>query len=173
MITTQIKGGKELATRFQHGADRAFAIVEDAVRVEALNLVRVVKLKLTDDVLHVQTGRLRRSITANFEGAGTGTFRALVGTNVQYARVHELGFNGTVKVPAHTVKAHQRTQTMAFGKLLKAPMTVTVRDHVVKESSREMNMPARPFLRPALEENKARILGSIRQALGRIIRENG
>lgn len=140
--------------------------VEDTVVKEALNLVAYIKSqKLSDQILHVKTGRLRRSITARFEGLGSDTFRAIVGTNVQYARIHEYGFSGSVNVKAHVVKGHQRIQTIAFGKLMNQPRKVTVREHTVKEHAAFMKMPARPFLRPALEENAERITTNIRKAL--------
>jgi hypothetical protein len=43
----------------------------------------------------------------------------VVGTNVEYARPHEYGFNGTV-----TVKEHLRLVKKAFGKSLKTPKEV-------------------------------------------------
>jgi len=42
---------------------------------------------------HVKTGRLRSSITHEVEGTITGA-TGRVGTNVKYARRHELGFVG-------------------------------------------------------------------------------
>lgn len=140
--------------------------IEDTVVREALNLVGYIKAqKLSDQVLHVRTGRLRRSITARFEGKGTDKFRAFVGTNVKYARIHEYGFEGTVNVKAHVVKEHQRMQSIAFGKLMKEPRMVTIRSHTVQDHATAMKMPARPFMRPALQENAERITMNIRKAL--------
>ncbi|HEY8414806.1 MAG TPA: hypothetical protein VIK99_03435 [Thermaerobacter sp.] len=66
----------------------------------------------------------------------------------KYARRLELGFQGTVKVKAHT-----RTQTHAWGRPLKTPKKVRVRAY-----SYTVNQPARPYLRPSVTENKDQIL---------------
>ena len=170
MITTSIRNAETIRTKLASLEPKVLAGVERAVKIEALNLVKVVKGKLSDDVLKVRTGRLRRSITAKFEGAGTGTFRALVGTNVKYARVHELGFQGSVTVPQHSVKSFQRMQKKAFGKDMKNPRMVNVRAHEVKSHAMKMNMPARPFLKPSLDQNLPRITTNIRKALAEALK---
>lgn len=107
--------------------------VRDAITRAAIDLTRWVKeRKLSDQILRVQTGRLRRSITYRIETDGDRT-EGLVGTNVRYGRVHELGFRGRVNVRAHArnVKGQK----------------VAVRAH-----SRQMDIPKRPFLRPSLQE---------------------
>ena len=156
MITVRLENADKLVQKFQKLPDTVADKIEKSVKAEALNLLAYVKAqKLSDQILHVRTGRLRRSITARFEGSGKENFRALVGTNVEYARVHEFGFKGEVDV-----KSHQRTMTMAWGKLMKTPKTVTVRAHKLK-----MNMPERSFLRSSLTENRDRIVGNIRKAI--------
>lgn len=155
-----------VAERLARLSSRMLTRIEDTVTREALNLVAYIKKnKLSDQVLHVRTGRLRRSITARFEGKGTGTFTAIVGTNVRYARIHEYGFEGTVNVKEHKVKEFQRLQTVAFGKLMKEPKTVNVKSHIVKAHTMNLKMPARPYMRPSLEENAPRITTNIRKAL--------
>jgi phage gpG-like protein len=155
VITAEVRYGK-VQQRLGKIAQNVQKRVEKAVTVEALNLVGYVKAnKLSDQVLKVRTGRLRRSITAKFEGEGSGNFRAKVGTNVRYARAHEEGFSGSVQVPEHS-----RRQTVAWGKIMREPKVVTVRAH-----SMQMNIEARPFLRPSLTENLDRIKGNIRKAL--------
>ena len=183
MITVKIKPGEEEALRFRLGS--VVAKVNDrigqAVTREAINLVGyIVQNKLSkggkdkggnvrDGALHVQTGRLRRSITYKTEQVGD-TFRAMVGTNVKYARVHELGFQGEVNVPEHGVKEFQRMQSMAFGKMMKQPRMVTVKAHVVKAHSMKMNIQPRPFLRPSLDENRGRIQTNIKAAIVEALR---
>lgn len=149
---------------------RAKPAIERAVTVEALNLVAYIKKnKLSDQILHVRTGRLRRSITAEFSSEGD-TFQARVGTNVKYARAHELGFQGAVNVPAHEVRAFSRMQSVAFGRPMKEPRMVNVRAHVVKTHSVKMNIPKRPFLEPAAEENIGRMTSNIRAAMAGAIK---
>ena len=60
----------------------------------------------------------------------------LVGSNLEYAGVHEYGFEEEV-----TVKSHQRT--IAFGKKV-SPFTVP-------SHKRKMKIPKRPYLTPALD----------------------
>jgi phage gpG-like protein len=148
------------------GADRALAglsakasslpkAVQQSVQRGAFELVAHVKQnKLSGQVLQVRTGALRRSINAKFENGGD-IFKALVGTNLKYARIHEYGFEGAV-----SVKAHQRMMKTAWGKPVKLPRKIDVRAHVVN-----MKMKARPFMQPALAEKQDVILGGVRAAL--------
>lgn len=78
------------------------------------------------------TARLRNSITHRV----ISDEKVVVGTNVDYGRIHQYGFKGPQAVNAHT-----RLITQAFGKKLKYPVYQSVGPH-----TRFMNMPARPFL---------------------------
>jgi len=115
--------------------------------------------------LRRRTGRLARSLTgarsaqtsaSALRGAPEGVFdlsptqngvRLTYGSEVDYAAVHEYGTSQTVSVNQHT-----RRQTQAFGRELDEPQQVTVRAH-----SRQMNMPERPYLRPALKEKLGKV----------------
>jgi len=77
------------------------------------------------------TGRLRSSIPASTR---TGEDFVELGTNVEYAAIHQFGYHGPMAVPAHTRKI-----TKAWGKPI-APKTVNVKAH-----TRQANIPARPF----------------------------
>lgn len=103
--------------------------------------------------LGVVTGRLRASVTSR-SFSDSRRVGVLFGTNVEYAARHELGFRGRESVPAHT-----RLIKQAFGRALKMPKTVNVRAH-----SRNINLPARPFLQPALADNRAWFQKSIERA---------
>jgi len=126
------------------------------------------------DTLRIVTGRLGRSLT----GARTDrdapesisrvdvideTVRLIKGTRVEYAEVHEKGFQGAVDV-----RPHRRTMTQGFGPDTLYPMTVVVGRH-----TRQMDIPARPFLGPAVEDYMqelrqmapAEIRNAIRKAL--------
>ena len=83
----------------------------------------------------IDTARLKNSMTMRVLG------RSLtVGTNVKYARIHQLGgkLNNNV-----TVKQHYRYITQAFGKDIEG------RKVLVKQHQRKMDtyIPARPFLK--------------------------
>lgn len=104
--------------------------------------------KLSGQVLKVQTGRLRRSINHRITETGTG-IEARVGTNVEYARVHEFGFRGTVNV-----KEHMR----------KAKTAYKVRAH-----TRRVNLPERSFLRSSLKDMRQDIDQRIARVVGQSI----
>jgi phage gpG-like protein len=54
--------------------------------------------------LGVVTGRLRRSLRPSKASIAGNTVTSAIGTNVEYAAVHEFGFNGEVAVKAHRRK---------------------------------------------------------------------
>ena len=92
------------------------------------------RARLTGDKTLIDTARLKNSITMDVSGN-----ILTVGTNVKYARIHELG--GSIRKNA-TIKEHWRYIRFAFGK------PITGRRVLVKAHQRKMNitMPARPFL---------------------------
>lgn len=78
----------------------------------------------------IEKGLLLRSLHATEPQNGAVEW----GSNREYARVHQLGFNGQVAVPSHV-----RRFSHIFGRPAKG--VSTVRAH-----SRRMKMPARPYL---------------------------
>lgn len=137
--------------RFADLKGRALEELRNTTVSLVIKLQRKVKEeKLSGQVLKNRTGRLRRSITGKTEGEGTQLY-GIVGTNVEYAAVHEYG--GPV-----TIKAHLRTITQAFGKTLRQPVTFSVRAHTV-------NYKQRSFLRSALIEMSAEIKQELTQAM--------
>lgn len=101
----------------------------------------------TSSILRIQTGRLARSITGNTDDTidtftvEGGKLQWTKGTDVPYAGMHENGFSGSVNIPAHT-----RIRTNVFGRPTEA-YTQNVREH-----TRDMMIPARPFLSPAIRD---------------------
>ncbi len=84
----------------------------------------------------IVTGRLRNSIEPIPPRVSGDDYETGVKTNVEYAGVHEFGFNGTVNV-----RAHRRTMTQAWGRPT-APFTQNVRAH-----DRQMNVKEKRYLR--------------------------
>lgn len=129
----EVQGINKAVAALTGSAERIKEAVRVALYKATMDLTRYVKeQKLSDQVLRVRTGRLRRSITGRVEDSD-GKFEGIVGTNVRYARVHELGFKGVVQVKAHI----RRIKGQA----------IPVRSH-----SRKLDLPARPFLNPSLQE---------------------
>jgi phage gpG-like protein len=81
-----------------------------------------------------RSGRLRGSIAVDRTSLPVAIH---VGTDVIYGSVHESGWSGTQHVKKHT-------RTVAFGRKVDA--------FSVGPFSRRMSIPARPFLKPALDK---------------------
>jgi phage gpG-like protein len=60
-----------------------------------------------------------------------------IGTNIEYAKLHQFGSTGSVSIPAHT-----RIISQAFGKPIKGGKKAVA----VKAHTKKQNVPARPFL---------------------------
>lgn len=155
-----IIGEIELIERLGLIPGKARDELRKAVDLMALKALARVKLKLSDDVLRVRTGRLRRSITQTVTD-DANSITGTVGTNVEYAARHELGFTGT-----ESVHEHLRTIKTAFGKAIKGgAVTVPVRAH-----SRQINYPAHSFLASAMKELEPEFMETVKQALQNAIR---
>lgn len=155
MIRFDIIGDRETVDRLSRAHGQVQRNVEATIgRLTLRLLTRVKGDKLSGQVLKTRTGRLRRSINRRLEGAGTTSIAGYVGTNVEYARRHELGFHGT-----ETVREHLRLIKQAWGKQLGSPKQVRVQTH-----SRQVDYPARSFLRTALREMDAEITAELKQA---------
>ncbi len=103
-------------------------------------------------------GPLRESIGHRFTRKGL-----LVGSfGIPYARIHEFGFTGLQQVKAHT-----RNQTIAFGRPLTEAKQVQVREH-----SRYMRVPARPYLGPAMQDNRQKIIDLFTKLIGERLGSN-
>lgn len=113
--------------------------------------------KLSGQVLNVRTGNLRRSINQRVEDDPTLGPVGTVGTNERYAPPHELGFRGEAQI-----REHLRTVKEAWGRTLSEPVTVQVRSH-----TRQMNLPARSFLRSALDDLRPEVQPTIEKELVR------
>lgn len=107
--------------------------------------------KLSGQVLKVKSGRLRRSINAKpVRETDTGV-EALVGTNVEYARIHEFGFKGSVNVREYMRQSKDKFK-------------VRVRAH-----ARKLNLPERSFLRSSLADMRQDIDSRIAAVVGKAI----
>ena len=160
MIKGALIGGKELVAR----VGRLDSVVKGALRQSitklSIKLQRLVKQKLSDNVLRVRTGRLRRSITYKVDEQ-TGQIIGTVGTNVEYAARHEFGFHGT-----ENVRAHLRMMKQAFGRPVKNPRKIMVQQH-----SRTVNTPARSFLRSSLADMQDEIVADMQSAITAAVKE--
>jgi hypothetical protein len=125
--------------------------------------------------LGVVTGRLRRDLHAE-EVVMTATgYSVRIGSVVEYFGAHEVGFDGTVQVPAHTRSAYTvnrkaRTGTSKRGKSFSVRANqYSVLSSSVRAHSKRMKVSARKPLRTAIEQHGANIIGkAIRDGLGKM-----
>ena len=151
MFDLDIEGEAELIERFaaMPGAIRAALakkLGELAQRLEG----KIKDDKLGGEVLEPRSGALRDSISVTLANGSVEIFSR----GVKYAAAQEYGFNG-----AETVAAHSRLIKEAFGKAI-SPKTIFVRSF-----SRQMNLPARSFMRSALDEMQDEIRTALTEAV--------
>lgn len=156
-ISATIFGDKEVVAGFEKLPELLRAELRKSVGRAALMVERETKqFKLSGQVLNVKTGRLRRSINTRLSETAdsvTGT----VGTNVEYAKIHEYGFKGTVNVRAHLRQARETGRMQLVnspGKKMKvwkrARGAKTGQPFNVRAHTRRVDLPERSFLRTAL-----------------------
>jgi HK97 gp10 family phage protein len=151
-VIATLYGGQELARRLNEIGERARpAMVRAMTRATILLQNHVKSDKLSGQVLKNRTGTLRRSINQEVEDRGDEIV-GIVGTNVEYAAIHEFGFTGQESVREH-LRRTLRGET-------------TVRSYL-----RQMNMPERSFLRSALADYEDQLTSELRRGLEEAIGE--
>lgn len=152
MFSLDIAGADELAQRF---ADMPSAIREaltqkrDALAQQLLDAARA---KLSGDVLNARSGALRDSLQASADDDLSA--RVFSSGEVKYAAAQEYGFEGD-----ESVAAHSREIREAFGRAIDAKTIF------VAAFARHMNLPARSYLRAALDEMRDDISQGFAEAL--------
>jgi phage gpG-like protein len=119
MARVRIRDKRRLRRRLKRYARR--------VRVEVAREMTAVMKEIKDTarrLVTVESGQLQGSIDLSPEVVDPDRLGGYVGTNVEYAKVIEFGFTGTV-----SVSAHKRTMTAGFGPDSAYPMAVTVEAH--------------------------------------------
>ena len=156
MLNVTLVGLPQLIGRLQAMPDSVRTTL--AAKVEALTLklqARVVRDKLSGQVLGVRSGNLRRSIQQRTETTGSAVYGFVYSSgDVKYAAFWEFGFHGDM-----AVRAYERRGSVVFGKTV-SPFTALVSAH-----TRHVNQDARPFLRPALADMSEEIRVGMRQAV--------
>ena len=124
--------------------------------------------------LGVVTGRLRSSITSRTRKAGD-SIETTVGTNVEYAAAHELGFNERVQVRSH-IRRHKKkvrfTRVSETGKKRRLTRTRFSGYSNVRAHARFMGIGKRAFLAPAIEDrdNQKMILNNLVKNINKAIK---
>lgn len=157
-FTVSLVGDKAVVGKLEAFTGKLKAELKKAVQTLALMLQGKVQTgKLQGQVLRHITGNLSASIAQEVTEDETSVLgRVFSNGTVKYARIHEFGFSG-----AEAVAAHQRRQTMVFGRAID-PIIVQV-----AAFTRNMNMPARSFLRSTLVENRETIERQLTECVAR------
>jgi len=155
MIEGTVSGSKEVAAHFRQVPES----VRQRLRVSIGQLIiklqrKIIREKLSGQVLNVRSGTLRRSIDQHVIDLPEGV-AGIAFSNLKYARRHEYGFTGT-----ENVRAHMRMMKQAFGRPVKNPREVPVMTH-----KRQVDYKARSFMRTALREMEPEIIAQIERAV--------
>lgn len=152
MFSATLVGDRELIARLDAMPDGVRDELKKKISQLAIQLqAHVVRDKLSGQVLRVRTGALRRSIQQMVEDEGTAIYGRIYSTgDVKYAAAHEFGFSGQ-----ETVRAH--TRDTVFGRKVE-PFTVA-------SFTRNMNIPARSFMRSSLDDMAEQLRSGMRQAV--------
>lgn len=145
---------------------RLQASILRAVTRLAIELQGYVKAeKLSGQVLHVRTGTLRRSINQEVTQNGSLT-EAVVGTNVEYAAIHEYG--GTIFIPPRIRKTYFKMDKYGnvSNRFVKKGQSNFSQEHEARNFGTHITMPERSFLRSALKDMEPRIQDELRSAIG-------
>jgi phage gpG-like protein len=133
-------------------------ISDEKIRIALIRIGSVLQAKMRQNIGRqklIDTGNLLNSIQYMVENRGD-TIRLRVGSfGVPYAAIHEFGYQGPQTVPAH-----RRMMSIAFGKPMKNPRKVNISAHI-----RQQNIPARPFVRPAIKSSSDWIIQTLRAAM--------
>lgn len=168
MVIGQILGAGKVVSLLGVKGKEAAAVLKLEVGQLAGQLSRHVKAdKLTGQVLHVQTGRLRRSITYKVE-TEPGSIWGLVGTNVVYARAHEFGVDKFKVVTVHEYL--RRTVSSGVGTWRKKHgMSVPMATVHSFQRHQHIKLPERSFLRTALADMAPEIRVQMEQSIRKAV----
>jgi len=169
-----ITGGEALRERLSQAPAGLSKAMRDAMQRSLDVVYRKVSDNLTGRVLHVRTGRLRQSIQTSVEDGGQ---KGRIGTNVEYAAIHEYG--GQTK--PHVITARGRALRFVSPRFI-GPAKLTAKGKLAKRQTagsivfaRKVNhpgstIPARPWLRPALRDSQEEIAAILKAGLAEILK---
>ena len=124
-----------------------------AIRAELAPAIQSQAAALADQSAGLAGGALGDSIQVEADG-----LQATIGSDLPYARLQEMGFQGS-----ETVKASLRQIRQVFGR------PVTPHPIAVRSFSRSVDRPGRPYLAPALDAEAADLPDGIAEAIARAI----
>lgn len=141
---------------------KKFPEIQGACRVSMARIVlkltsKIKGEKLSGQVLKNKTGTLRRSISPSVSPVSSTSVIGKVGTNIEYASIHEYGG----KTPPHVILP-KRGKALAFNWKGKDMV-------LAKVNHPGSQMPERSFMRTALEEMRPEILQEFQNAIMEVV----
>lgn len=153
MISMRLAG--DAYKRMKRAAQVAERTIKQAVRKASSRVVRQAKINVrqTLNTTGQSKGFLSRSITtSDVPGRGVQDFAQAVGPTAIYGRIHEFG---GVIVPVKAERLAWRASDGSFRTAL------------------EVEIPKRPYLKPALEEVQPQIEDDMRHAIAYMLDDTG
>lgn len=146
-VTVKLVGTDRLLRKLRDLGDGMAEALEAATQTGALVVQNAAKEKAP-----YRTGTLRRSIHMETTKRTRDEVEVAVGTDLEYAAIHEFG--GTI-----TPKTAKKLHFFVDGEEVFAD---------------EVQIPARPYLRPALDENKDKVVeeigAALKAAIGKLVK---
>lgn len=146
------------------------------VQVGAMPIVNGAKQNIKDEEL-IRTRQLSRSIHAEISMRGPAVAEAEIGTDLEYGPIHEFG--GTIRpksakylaIPVGTYKGSPLKHPRLKIRITNAGNLVMVDSmgrvqYVLKTS---VEIPARPYMRPAFDEKKQDAIDDMGRAFARLV----
>jgi phage gpG-like protein len=141
-MTVEFANKQAVLDRFKRIPETTGMSVRDTMNALVLHLLGYIKTqKLSGQVLHRRTGQLSRSMTSLVEQDGK-EIKGEVSTNIPYAFTHEFGATITPREANYLV-------FQVNGRWV---------------STKQVTIPARPFMKPSLDENRDEYIKRLRQA---------
>lgn len=167
-IEAKIIGDQAVADYLNSIPELAAKALQSEMDRQTAILQATVVGKLDGEVLKVGTGTLRRSINRRVL-ADSLKITGAVGTNLVYARVHELG--GVFQIPEHTAHHKKSFSKQASSTAKSGYRKVYFKKHVEEWTvkAHEAHFPQRSFLMSSLKEKFSSITEGLSSALARVM----
>ena len=167
-IRMEMTGDREYIAKVSSGNGKVAGALRRAISVLAVDLqAHIVRDKLSGQVLKRVSGDLSRSVSIRYEDGG---MTAVVGANVPYAAKHEYGFSGTESVRAHVRRNREQMKSArrnALGNETRPSKAKGAGSGVtaVNAFSRQVNYPARSYMRTGLADMREQISNALTSAV--------
>jgi phage gpG-like protein len=164
-VNVTVLGKDELVAKYKAAGNRLARALLTSMQRDMVRTADYARTnKLSGDPLHRRTGNLSRAVTGRARLDGTTVVGEVGTAGIPYAYVHEMG--GTFWIRPHIRRTgfdakDQRIRLLTKQGAVRAAVKA-VGDSIVR--GHNATYPQRAFLKPSLEENRARITDDLRAA---------